>query len=58
MAMSKDTPIIPIAIDHGFSAIKTPHFCFTTGISEIDEPITQDNTEHFFLMTYRKDVRT
>ena len=61
MAMSKDTPIIPIAIDHGFSAIKTPHFCFTTGISEIDEPITQDNTlwhdgKYYRVGTQRIDV--
>lgn len=41
--MSNESPIIPIAIDHGFSTIKTSHFCFTTGISEIDEPITQEN---------------
>ena len=53
IVMSKDDELIVIAIDHGFEGIKTPHFSFTTGISEIDEPITQENVLFYNGKNYR-----
>ena len=59
--MSSEGKIIPIAIDHGFSTIKTPHFSFTTGIAPIDEPITQEKIleiegKHYRVGGKRMDV--
>lgn len=59
--MSKECPLVAIAIDHGFDGIKTPHYSFTTGIAEVDEPITQENVlwhdgKYYRVGTHRIDV--
>ena len=41
--MSKEDVIIPIAIDHGYSHMKTKDDIFPTGVAVIDEPISYEN---------------
>ena len=41
--MSKENVIIPIAIDHGYSHMKTKDDIFPTGVAAIDEPISYEN---------------
>ena len=49
--------VILVAVDHGFSTIKTPDDVFATAISEIDEPITQEKTLYIGGKYYRTGGR-
>ena len=41
--MAQETILTPVAVDHGFSHIKTASEIFPTAIAEVDIPITNDN---------------
>ena len=41
--MAQETILTPVAVDHGFSHIKTASEIFPTAIAKVDIPITSEN---------------